>query len=146
MADTTEFSGLTLQIVTPTELFVDTTVDMVTLAGAEGDFGVLPGHSPFFTALRPGIVRFEEGGMPRAYSVSGGYVEVNQRGVTVLARTCEGKDDIDVERAKRAMEAAHNRVSSIVAGDPEREAAEFELARAEIRIELAQGSHTTYGG
>ncbi len=139
MAETTDSGEISLQIVTPTGSVAETTVELVSLPGAEGEFGVLPGHSPFFTQLRPGLIRFEEGGMPRAYAVSGGYVEVHQTGVNVLARTCETKDAVDIDRATKARDDAATRLEAMSLDDATRPEAEHELNRAEARLALARG-------
>ncbi len=69
------------------QIVLDSHVSIVTLPGKEGDFGVLAGHMPLITLLQPGVVDYEEGGVQRKLSVSGGVVEVTQDKVLLLART-----------------------------------------------------------
>lgn len=130
-----------LQVVTPSGLVEDTNVSIVTLAGTEGDFGVLPGHAPFFTVLKPGVIRYEEGGMPRALAVSGGFVDVTPEKITVLARTCEKRDQISVDRAEKALQAAEQKLSGIARDSDEWKRLEVKLARAIARIEVAKGDY-----
>ena len=145
MADTSSVeTSLTLQVVSPTGLVEDTTVSLVALPGVDGDFGVMAGHAPFFTRLRPGVVSYEEGGMPRSLSVSAGFVEVTQERVIVLARTCEKKEDIDVDRAKKAKEAAEKDVAGLPYEDEGHAKAEEKLNRAEARLSAASGE-SVYG-
>ena len=81
MADTTEF-----ELVSPERLLISEPVEMVVVPGTEGDFGVLPGHAPFITTLRPGVITVYENHQPKeAIFVAGGVAEVTQERCTVLA-------------------------------------------------------------
>jgi len=145
MADTASGeTSLTLQVVSPTGLVEDTTVSLVALPGVGGDFGVMAGHAPFFTRLRSGVISYDEGGMPRTLAVSSGFVEVTQERVIVLARTCERKDDIDVDRARKAKEAADKDIASLSYEDEGHAKAEADLNRAEARL-LAASGENIYG-
>ena len=97
MAGTIEF-----RIVTPEKGVVSTSVDEVSLPGAEGYFGVLPGHAPFLTYLDIGEISYKADGKQSWFAVSGGFVEVLRDRVTVLAEHCEPAHDIDLERAEDA--------------------------------------------
>ncbi|MGK7344393.1 MAG: ATP synthase F1 subunit epsilon [Candidatus Nitrospinota bacterium M3_3B_026] len=143
--ETPEGKAVRLQVVTPSGLCVDADADMATLSGLEGDFGVLYGHTPFFTTLRPGVLRYAEGGMPRAAAVSAGFVEVTGEKVIVLARTCEKGGQVDSERARRSKKEAEEKLGSMSAEDEQREYYETRLARAEARLEVASG-RKEYGG
>ena len=76
---------LHLDVVTPEELVVSETVDEVTAQGVEGDFGVLPGHINFLTALRPGPLTYRIGETTRRVELGGGIAEVLDDWVTILA-------------------------------------------------------------
>lgn len=76
---------LFLEVVTPQELLVSEAVDEVTAEGVEGDFGVLPGHINFLTALRPGVLIYRIGSSTHRLDMPGGIVEVLNNRVTVLA-------------------------------------------------------------
>jgi F-type H+-transporting ATPase subunit epsilon len=81
MADTTEF-----ELVSPERLLISEPVEMVVVPGAEGDFGVLPGHAPFISTLRPGVITVYENRQPKeAIFVAGGFAEVTPERCTVLA-------------------------------------------------------------
>lgn len=139
MADNNAATALTLQIVTPQGMVEDVSVSMVTLPGIEGDFGVLPGHAPVISVLKPGSVYYEEGGMPRVLVVSGGFAEVSQEKVMVIARTCEKSGDIDLARAQKARTELESALATLPSDDESRPRKEDKLARATARISASQG-------
>ena len=81
--------SLQLSIVTPERTLVELAVYSVLAPGAEGEFGVLPAHEPYLTVLQAGEVRYDEGGRTHRVAVTGGFVEVTQEQVVVLAQTTE---------------------------------------------------------
>jgi|SRR6185437_7746106 len=93
---------LHFELVSPEKLVFSGEVDQVDVPGAEGDFGVLAGHAPFVTTLRPGILTVFSGGNTQKIVVLGGFVEVSSEGLTVLADVAEAVEDID-----RALVAKH---------------------------------------
>jgi F-type H+-transporting ATPase subunit epsilon len=95
---------LELVIVTPEGQAFHEKVESVVLPGTEGDFGVLPGHEPFLTALRIGPLEIVRDGQRRFAAVSRGFAEVLDEVVTVMVGTCEFADEIDRERAEKARE------------------------------------------
>jgi len=76
---------LHFSLVSPERELFSGEVDQVDAPGAEGDFGVLPGHAPFMTALREGPVRVFSGGATTTYEVQGGFADVTPAGLTILA-------------------------------------------------------------
>ena len=98
-------TSLSLNIVTPDPSFVHD-VDEVSLPGAEGDFGVLPGHTPFFTAIRTGQMWYRTGAEKHFLAVSVGFVEVLPSRVTVIAQVAERAEDLDEARAIAGMKRA----------------------------------------
>jgi F-type H+-transporting ATPase subunit epsilon len=66
-----------LEVITPAGTLVTAEIDEVTAPGTRGEFGVLPGHTPFMSALRPGTLRYRKGGEQKVLSVGAGYVEVS---------------------------------------------------------------------
>ena len=80
---------LHFELVTPERLVRSDSVYMVTVPGAEGEFGVLEHHAPFMTTLRDGVVKVyaTEGAAPAEIAVTGGFAEVNERGLTLLAES-----------------------------------------------------------
>ena len=91
-----------LSIVTPEKQLVSEEVDQVNAPGSEGDLGILYDHAPLLTNLRSGQLSYEKDGETVALVVSGGYLEVTDNRVTVLAETGEFLHEIDRERAERA--------------------------------------------
>ena len=83
---------LRFELVTPERLVRSEDVHMVVVPGAEGDFGVLEGHAPFMSTIRNGelqIYRSDMGGEPERIAIEGGFAEVNDRGLTVLAERAD---------------------------------------------------------
>jgi F-type H+-transporting ATPase subunit epsilon len=121
-------SKLKLEIVTPYGLILSEDVDEVSCTGSEGDFGVLPGHVPFFTTLKIGMLAYKKGNATQYVFVNWGYAEVGPDRVMILADSAEKSADIDVERAKAAMKRAEERL---------KKAEEYDFARATSSIERA---------
>jgi len=96
---------LTLHIVSPDQS-ISQEVDEVSLPGSEGDFGVLPGHTPFFTSLRTGAMWYRQGSEKHFLAVSVGFVEVLPGAVSVLAQVAERAEDLDQARAEAGMTRA----------------------------------------
>lgn len=121
-------SKLQLEIVTPYGLILSEDVDEVVCSGSEGEFGVLPGHVPFFTTLKIGMLAYKKGNTTKYVFVNWGYAEVGPDKVTILADSAEKSEEIDVERAKAAMKRAEERL---------RKAEEIDFARANSSLERA---------
>ncbi|MDH5510205.1 MAG: ATP synthase F1 subunit epsilon [Nitrospinota bacterium] len=130
--------NLQLEVLTPGRMVAQLSVPMVTLPGVEGYFGVLPGHMHLITKLKPGVVSYEEGGMPRRMAISTAIVEVAPEKVIVLARSAELGDDIDVERARASMEEAKAKIASLPEGDEGHVEAEAENLRALARVQAVE--------
>ncbi|MBI5188743.1 MAG: F0F1 ATP synthase subunit epsilon [Nitrospirae bacterium] len=127
---------LKLEIVTPYGLVFSDDVDEVTAAGSEGEFGVLPGHAPFLTTLKRGMLTYKKGNEVRYFFVNSGFAEVGPDKVIILADSAERSEDIDVERAKAAMKRAEERLKKAEEIDFAR--AESSLERATARIQIAE--------
>lgn len=139
MSEAQEADGLIqLEVLTPSREVTRLSVPMATLPGVEGYFGVLPGHMPMITRLKAGVISFEEGGMPRRMAVSSAVVEVVPERVIVLARSAELADDIDAERARRALSDAEAKLAGLAEGDDGRAEAEDEAERAKARVEALE--------
>jgi len=132
--------NIKLEIVTPEKTVVSEEAQIVMAPGSLGEFGVLIGHTPFFTTLKVGIVRYKDiKGEERLVFVNGGFAEVLPDRVTVLAESAERRRDIDIERAKSALKRAQERLEKAGA----REDIDFmrvrvALERAMQRIKLAE--------
>ena len=128
MADTFQ-----LQVATPERLFVDEQVTEAQLPGKAGYMGILAGHAPLLSALGAGVLTYS-GGEPLV--IDGGFVEVFDNRVSVLADNAEYVRDIDVESARRELEEANEELKK--AGEvAESDAALRKLQRAQARLDAA---------
>ncbi len=109
--------ALTLDIVTPERRVLSVSCDEVRAPGSQGGFGIRLNHEPFMTALEPGRLTYVEGGREQHYAVGGGFLQVADNRVIVLADTAEAAGDIDVERARRTFQAAQERLLKMTEQD-----------------------------
>jgi F-type H+-transporting ATPase subunit epsilon len=128
---------LSLEIVTPEKTLAKEEVDMVEAKGAYGEFGVLPGHAQFLTTLEIGEIRYIKDGVTTHLAASGGFAEIVEDKVVMLLDTAEFAGDIDVERAKRAMERAESALKDASFEHTEYLLYEMALHRAIARISVA---------
>ena len=132
---------LTLEIVTPDRSLVTEQVDEVQLPGAEGYFGVLPGHTPLLATLHVGEMWYRIGQEKHHLAIAFGFVEVLPDRVTVLAQVAERAEDIDVARAQEAKRRAEERVSRPPVNlDFER--ARIAMMKSLIRLQVASRART----
>ena len=104
MPDTLHF-----ELVSPEKLLRSGDVYMVVVPGTEGDFGVLPGHAPLVSTIRPGAIQVFPTGMndtPERIFIDGGFAEVGPDGLTILAESATPVGEIDVEGTARELAAA----------------------------------------
>jgi F-type H+-transporting ATPase subunit epsilon len=125
-----------LEIVTPHGSVLSEDVDEITATGSEGEFGVLPGHVPFITTLRIGMITYKKGSNTGYVFVGSGYAEVSPDKVVILADSAEKSEDIDIERALAAKKRAEERLKQAEKIDFARATAALE--RATIRIQLTE--------
>ncbi|CAH1209715.1 MULTISPECIES: F0F1 ATP synthase subunit epsilon [Paenibacillus] len=129
-----------LEIVTPEHLVYSKQVNSLTVKGADGDLGILPGHIPLVTPLQVAPMFVKADGVTTIIAVHGGFVEVHKDKVTVLAESAELPKDIDVERAEAAKERAQRRLQSRSKQDDiDHRRAELALQRAVTRIKVSTG-------
>jgi F-type H+-transporting ATPase subunit epsilon len=136
---------ISLSVVTPEGEAFQGEADGVVLPGAEGEFGVLPGHEPFLTALRIGTVTIRKSGGEELYAaVSQGFAEVLEDGLSVMVASCEFAHDIDRSRAEIAVERAKQQLEQM-RGTVEGEAAYQEYqdaySRALARVAASEKTH-----
>jgi F-type H+-transporting ATPase subunit epsilon len=127
---------LKIEIITPERIvFQEEGVDSVTLPGSEGELTILPKHAPLMTELVPGALTFRRGGVETDVALSGGFLEVRDDRVVVLADTAERSDEIDLARAeaarRRAQEALASRQDTV---DVARAMAALERATARLKV------------
>ena len=131
---------LILSIVTPEKQLVSEEVDQVNVPGTEGDLGILHDHAPILTLLRSGQLSYEKEGETIVLVVSGGYLEVTDNRVTVLAETGEFLHEIDRERAELAKADAEKRLSETDISEEEYIETQKKLFRAIARLENSENN------
>ena len=119
------------EIATAERVIYSDDVDIVIAPGIEGQMAILPSHAPLLTMLQPGELVVRKEGEETAIFVSGGFLEVMQNRVTVLADTAERAEEIDVERAEEAKRRAEERLKD------KEYLPEMDLARAEVALHRA---------
>ena len=129
---------LTVEIVTAEQLvYSQEGVDEVVAPGADGEFAILPQHAAFITTLAPGEVRIIKGGAEEVMAITGGFFEVRNDRIVVLADAAERADEIDIERAEAARRQAEEELGERhdLADLVKIEAA---LRRAQARLKVAE--------
>ena len=132
---------LLLEIVTPERIVYTNEVEMVVAPTVDGEVGILPLHAPLVSALKAGEVRVKWDNEKETewFAVAGGYIQVHEDKVIILADHAAAASQIDVERARQALEHARERMSALPAeaDEAERGTLEAELKWAEMQIEVA---------
>lgn len=129
-----------LQIISPAAVVLDDHVAMVEVPGAEGDFGVLPNHAPFFSMLKPGVitVHMADGRHHRRFFAAAGYADVSPIGTTILSDHIQDVNDISMDDAAEALKAAREAVAE-ASTDEERTKADALLYSAEALFNAVNG-------
>jgi F-type H+-transporting ATPase subunit epsilon len=128
---------LRLRVVTPERQLIDEEVDEVTAPGTAGEFGVLPNHTTFLSSLQPGRLMYKRGGQLYRLAISGGFLEVVDNVVTVLADSAEFANEINAERARTALRKAEESLKTLGATDPAYAETEAAYRRAQARLDVA---------
>jgi F-type H+-transporting ATPase subunit epsilon len=131
---------LKLEVVTPERKVVETEAESVTVPTASGEVGILPNHAPLISALKPGILSFTERGTTTRLAIAGGFVEVNNDKVSVLANMAEAASEINTALAQADRESAEKAIAA-AASQPieETEGLHEQLESANARLQLAAG-------
>lgn len=124
---------LTVEIVTPEKRILSVQADEAIVPGARGLFGVRPGHTPFLSLMEPGALTLREGATSQTYFVAGGFVEVGNDKVLVLADQAESVTDIDVEATRKRIAEAQERLKGMSSED-----VRFDVESATVRRETAR--------
>ena len=110
---------LNLEVVSPEKLIMSKSVDMVTVSGTEGDFGVLPGHTALVSSIRPGLLQIEADKDVEVFFISGGFIEVIEDKVSILATDVISPNDINIaecedkiKKCNEKIEASENEVDT----------------------------------
>ena len=133
MAETAE--KIALEVVTPERRVLADEVDEVVLPSAEGYLGVQRGHAPLLAMLDVGEVSYRTGTERRYMAVTGGFAEVLRDSVSILAKTSELAEEIDIDRARKAKEGAESELKKDLSEQQIRHA-EVKLKRALCRIQV----------
>ncbi len=133
---------LALEIVTPDRSILHDQVDEVEIPGADGYFGVLPGHTPLLAALHVGELWYRKGTEKTYLSIAFGFAEVLPDRVTILAQMAERADEIDVQRAEEEKQRAETALGRPAAGSLEFERARISLMKALVRLNVASRTRT----
>ena len=128
--------GLRLDIVTPDKVVLQAEVDYVGACGVDGQFGLMPSHAAMLSALKIGDLYYRQGNTTGWVFVSGGFAQISENKVTVLAESAELASDIDLERAEQAKARAEQRLAE-PKPDTDVHRAELALTRAIARIRIA---------
>jgi F-type H+-transporting ATPase subunit epsilon len=129
-------SSLQLHVVSADRALVNATVDEVEIPGAEGYFGVLPGHTPMLATLQVGQLSYRQGQETHYLAIAFGFAEVQPTQVTILAEIAEPAAEIDVARAEAARKRAEDRLNKPTV-DMDFERARIAMLKALVRLQVA---------
>jgi F-type H+-transporting ATPase subunit epsilon len=126
-----------LEVVTPERRVLAESVDMVTVPGMGGELGILPGHTPLISQLQTGVLTYVQEGKNFPLHVSGGFVEVRDDHVSVLAEVAERPEEIDAARARLSRERLEKQLNAWSGTEEDFEVARAKLERSVVRLQLA---------
>ncbi len=139
MADKVQF-----EIVTPSKLLVAEQADMVVVPGDDGDFGVLPGHAPLLSSVRPGVIDVHEDGAVRTrYFIAGGFAEVDPEKCVVLADEAMPVADLDKTAAQERLEAANQALEEAGEDALAHKRAQTEVTCAKAMVDAAENAQAS---
>ena len=130
-----------LEVVTPERRVLSESVNAVTVPGRNGEMQILPGHAALISELQTGVLAYNQGGATQQLHVSGGFIEVNNDKVSVLAEIAERPEEIDAARARLAREHTEKKLSSWSGSEEDLEKARAKLERSMVRLQLASSTH-----
>ena len=137
---------LKVDIVTAERLvYSEEGVERLIVPGVEGELGVLTLHAPLLTMIQPGVLRIVKGGDEVEMAITGGFIEVRQNRVTILADAAERAEEIDAVRAEEARRRAQ-RLLEERASEEDLARAEASLARALARLKVVERRRRRRGG
>jgi len=128
---------LQLEVVTPERRVLAEAVNSVTVPGRAGEMQILPGHAALIAELKTGVLTYNQAGTNSQLHVSGGFIEVSEDRVSVLAEIAERPDEIDAARARLAREHTEKQLSAWSGSEEDFEKARAKLERSMVRIQLA---------
>jgi F-type H+-transporting ATPase subunit epsilon len=131
---------LQLEVVTPERRVLSEPVNSVTVPGRNGEMQILPGHAALISELKTGVLAYSQDGTTHQLHVSGGFVEVSDDRVSVLAEIAERPEEIDAARARLAREHTEKQLSAWSGTEEDFEKARVKLERSMVRLQLTSGS------
>ena len=134
---------LQLDIITPERGVLSEAVDAVTLPGLGGELGILPGHTPLISQLQTGVLSYTQGPAVRRLHVSGGFVEVSDDRVAVLAELAERPEEVDAARARSERDQAEKLLGATTGSEDELSRARTQFERATARLQIAGDSSSS---
>ena len=126
-----------LEIITAERVVYSDDVDVLVAPGVEGELGILPHHAALMTALMPGEIMVRKDGDETYLAVSGGFLEMMDNKVTILADAAERSEEIDEARVQEAMKKAEERMS-LRSDDMDLARTVASLRRSQVRLKVAQ--------
>lgn len=131
---------LQLEVVTPERRVLSESVHSVTVPGRNGEMQLLPGHAALISELQTGVLAYNQNGTTFQLHVSGGFIEVNNNRVSVLAEIAERPEEIDAARARLARERTEKQLTSWNGTEEDFEKARVKLEKSLVRLQLASGT------
>ena len=131
---------LQLDIITPERGLLSEAVDAVTLPGLGGELGILPGHTPLISQLQTGVLAYTQGPTTKRLLVSGGFVEVSNDHVAVLAELAERPEEIDAARARTERDQAEKLLNTTTGSEDDLSRARTQFERSVARLQIAGDS------
>lgn len=123
-----------IDIVTPEKRIFEGKIRELTAPGTDGEFGILPEHAPFATAIEPGVVTIvKENGEREMLAVSGGYIEVTRDKVVLLVESAEREGEVDMDVLKRRKEEKENLLKT-----KDRKDVDYDMIQATLVREIAR--------
>ena len=128
---------LQLEVVTPERRVLSEPVNSVTVPARTGEMQILPGHAAVISELKTGVLTYSEDGATFQLHVSGGFVEISDDRVSVLAEIAERPEEIDAARAKLSRDHTEKELTSWSGTEEDFEKARAKLERSIVRLQLA---------
>ena len=125
-----------LDVVTPERRLLSESVEMVTVPGLDGELGILPGHTPLISQLQTGVLSYVQDGRTQQLHVSGGFVEVTDDRVSVLADLAERPEEIDAAKARQDRERLEKSLNSWTGSEEDLEKERINFERSVVRLQL----------
>lgn len=133
---------LQLEVVTPERRVLSESVNSATIPGRGGEMQILPGHAALISELQTGVLTYNQDGTNFQLHVSGGFVEVSDDRVSVLAEVAERPEEIDAARARLAREHTEKQLGSWSGTEEDFEVARAKLERSIVRLQLASSARS----